>query len=137
MYYILTKSNFDNSIVLPSLVFETLGFMLSLIFYTLNNMITYNIICLILEILYLMFFIFHHSNTFFSVHDSFFLHYLLSSWLILLSISALDIVLSILVNLLLGNMIMLIWLSFYMMLFLIVFSTISVVILNKKLQMYI
>ena len=108
MYYILTKSNFDNSIVLPSLVFETLGFMLSLIFYTLNNMITYNIICLILEILYLMFFIFHHSNTFFSVHDSFFLHYLLSSWLILLSISALDIVLSMLVNLLLGNMIMLI-----------------------------
>ena len=40
MYYILTKSNFDNSIVLPLLVFETLGFMLSLIFYTLNNTIT-------------------------------------------------------------------------------------------------
>ena len=33
------KVYFDYSIVLPLLVFETLGFMFSVLFYTLNNMI--------------------------------------------------------------------------------------------------
>ena len=32
-------AHFDNIIVLPLLVFETLGFMLSVFFYTLNNKI--------------------------------------------------------------------------------------------------
>ena len=39
-FLLLHIAHFEKIIVLPLLVFETLGFILSVFFYTLNNMIT-------------------------------------------------------------------------------------------------
>ena len=79
-FVVTQMAHFDNSIVLLLLVFETLGFMFSVFFYTLNNMLalfyTYVFCLIILSMPFLLpssirFFFsitcltFHHSNAFF------------------------------------------------------------------------